>query len=150
MTTRDPRSVALNALSRREHSRLELVQKLHKAGFSNEDIEPLLEDLIKRNWLSEERFIEAFVRYRFNQGYGPLRIRFDLQQKGISGEIIANALLEYQDQWAESAKSLKIRRFGENPPSDQKTKAKQMRFLSSRGFLPDHIRYALKSCGSDQ
>jgi regulatory protein len=144
MASNDPRHIALAALSRREHSRLELTQKLKKAGFSNEDIEPLLEDLIKRNWLSEERFIEAFVRSRFNQNYGPLRIRYDLQQRGISGEMIANALLEYQDEWKESARSLKIRRFGENVSSDQKTKAKQMRFLSSRGFLPDHIRYALK------
>jgi regulatory protein len=145
MASNDPRHIALAALSRREHSRLELTQKLKKAGFSNEDIEPLLEDLTKRNWLSEERFINAFVRNRFNQGYGPLKIRFDLQQKGISGEMISNALLEYQDKWKESARSLKIRRFGENVSSDQKTKAKQMRFLSSRGFLPDHIRYALKS-----
>ena len=144
MASNDPRHIALAALSRREHSRLELTQKLKKAGFSHEDIEPLLEDLIKRNWLSEERFIEAFVRMRFNQNYGPLRIRYDLQQRGISGEMIANALLEYQDEWKESARSLKIRRFGENVSSDQKTKAKQMRFLSSRGFLPDHIRYALK------
>lgn len=144
MASNDPRHLALNALSRREHSRLEIAQKLKKAGFSTEEIEPLLEDLIQRDWLSEERFIDAFVRSRFNQNYGPLKIRFDLQQRGISGEMIANALLEYQDQWAESAKDLRCRRFGEIPPSDQKSKAKQMRFLSSRGFLPDHIRYALK------
>lgn len=145
MASNDPRHVALAALSRREHSRLELLQKLQKAGFSNEEIEPLLEDLIKRNWLSEERFIEAFVRSRFNQNYGPMRIRYDLQQRGITREIITNALLEYKDAWAESARELKIRRFGEIPPTDQKNKAKQMRFLSSRGFLPEHIHYALKS-----
>jgi regulatory protein len=145
MASSDPRYVALAALSRREHSRLELTQKLKKAGFSNEDIEPLLEDLIKRDWLNEDRFIEIFVRSRFNQGHGPMRIRYDLQQRGISGEMIANALLTYQDDWAESARELRIRRFGETPPSSPQLRAKQMRFLASRGFLPDHIRYALKS-----
>jgi len=143
MASNDPRHIALAALSRREHSRLELVQKLKKAGFSNEDIEPLLDDLIKRDWLNEERFIDAFVRSRFNQNYGPMRIRYDLQQRGISGETITNALLSYQQEWQESAKELRIRRFGEPLPLDQKNRAKQMRFLLSRGFLPDHIRYAL-------
>lgn len=145
MASNDPRHIALAALSRREHSCLELTQKLKKAGFSSEEIDPLLEDLIKRNWLSEERFIEAFVRSRFNQNYGPMRIRYDLQQRGISGEMIFNALLAYQDNWATSARELRIRRFGEILPSTPQMRAKQMRFLSSRGFLPDHIRYALKT-----
>lgn len=145
MASNDPRHIALAALSRREHSCLELTQKLKKAGFSSEEIDPLLEDLIKRNWLSEERFIEAFVRSRFNQNYGPMRIRYDLQQRGISGEMIFNALLVYQDNWATSARELRIRRFGEILPSTPQMRAKQMRFLSSRGFLPDHIRYALKT-----
>lgn len=144
MPTADPRQLALNLLARREHSRLEIAQKLTKAGFSNEEIQPILDDFIKRDWLNENRFVEMFVRSRFNQNYGPLRIRYDLQQRGISGETIANALEIYQHEWANSAKNLRIRRFGEIPPTTPNMKSKQMRFLSSRGFLPDHIRYALK------
>jgi len=145
MPTADPRQLALNLLARREHSRLEIAQKLTKAGFSNEEIQPILDDFIKRDWLNENRFVEMFVRNRFNQGYGPLRVRYDLQQRGISGEIIINALEIYRHEWADSAKNLRIRRFGETLPTTSQLKAKQMRFLSNRGFLPDHIRYALKS-----
>lgn len=143
MAPTDPRQLALNALSQREHSRLEIAHKLTHAGFSSTEIEPLLDDLINNNWLNEERFVEAFVRRRFQQGYGPLKIRAELQQRGISQEMITEGLLKYQHQWAQSAKKLRCRRFGNITPSDQKMKAKQIRFLVNRGFLPDHIRYAL-------
>ncbi|MEY3219249.1 MAG: hypothetical protein RIT27_606 [Pseudomonadota bacterium] len=145
MSSADPRHLALSLLSRREHSRLEIAQKLQKAGFSNGDIQPILDDLIKRDWLNEDRFVEMLVRSRFNQHYGPAKIRYDLQQKGISSNKIANALEIYQEEWADSAKELRNRRFGEIPPSTPQMRAKQTRFLMSRGFLPDHIRYALKS-----
>jgi regulatory protein len=126
------RQQALAALSRREHSRAELEQKLARKTDDAEELAKLLDEFEQNGWLSDERFAGSAARHRkgrFSQRF----IVEELKQKGVTGETARTAVdaLE-QDDYA-TALALWRQRFG-TPPANQKEKARQVRFLQSRGF----------------
>ena len=129
-------SVALKMLMRREHSQLELSNKLQLKGFDDAEIKRSINLLIEQKYQSDERFSEAFILMRQNQGKGPVIISFELKKRGIE-----NFDLSIFD-WFELAKEVREKKFGQNLPLDYKTKAKQKRFLKSRGFDFDQINKA--------
>jgi len=132
-------SAALKMLIRREHSQLELCNKLKLKGFDDVDIKYSIDLLIEQKYQSDERFTEAFILMRYNQGKGPLIISSELRKRGIE-----NFDLSIFD-WLELVKDIRKKKFGHNLPSDFKTQAKQKRFLASRGFSFDEINKAFPS-----
>src|SRR3990167_2544794 len=78
------RRAAMDLLARREHGRVELTRKLRQRGAPVELIDAALERLVQEGLLSEARYLESFVGYRARAGYGPLRIREELIQRGLS------------------------------------------------------------------
>ena len=140
MTTQNQQSksysLALKMLMRREHSQLELSKKLHLKGFDDVDIKHSIDLLIEQKYQSDERFSEAFIIMRYNQGKGPVIISFELKKRGIE-----NFDLSIFD-WFELVKQVRENKFGQNLPLDYETKAKQKRFLKSRGFDFDQINKA--------
>ncbi|WP_158224568.1 regulatory protein RecX [Agaribacterium haliotis] len=139
---------ALALLARREYSRAELTQKLGQKCDDLRQVEALLDSLAEQGLQSDERFSEAFVRYRVEQGKGPLRIRQDLRQKGIAETRISELIEHYADQWFEQAFEVYVRKFKLDAPTEAKDKAKRLRFLHARGFSPD-IAYRVldRVCG---
>ena len=138
------RVAAMDYLSRREHATHELFQKLlAKEEYEAYEISEVLSRLADQGLLSDERFTEAFINQRINRGSGPLKIRAELRQKGVSDSSIENFLDEHDVMWQESALAVRIRKYGDQAPSDVKDKARQSRFLQSRGFSSEQIRYAL-------
>ena len=133
----------MDYLARREHGRVELFNKLRKFGFDHETAETAIERLIEDGLQSDERFVEAFVRSRINQGKGPAKIRADLKGRGVPGNLIDNGLLDAEQNWYDLAREVHARKFGFEQPRDFKEKARQMRFLQSRGFEQDHIQAAV-------
>lgn len=131
------RGRALQALARREYSRAELHGKLLPHVAETDDVLALLDDLEKRGWLSDARALEQTVRIR-SARFGTQRIAHELRQKGISDELISAAIPQLKQGELEAARSVWQRKFA-SPPQDQKEKAKQMRFLQSRGFSMDVI-----------
>ena len=129
-------ALALKMLIRREHSQLELSNKLQLKGFDDVDIKNSIDLLIEQKYQSDERFTEAFILMRYNQGKGPLIISSELRKRGIE-----NFDLSIFD-WLELVKDIRKKKFGHNLPSDFKTQAKQKRFLASRGFSFDEINKA--------
>lgn len=125
-------------LVRREHSALELKQKLTAKGCQPEDIVQAIDLLIKQKYQDDARFAAEFVQMRVNQGKGSQLIRQQLQQKGIE-----DFLIEGFD-FFELAKTIKIKKYGKQPPKNYADKAKQMRFLQSRGFGFDEISAAFQ------
>jgi len=126
------RARALQCLARREHSRAELAAKLLPHVQEGEDIESVLDDLAKRNWVSDERVTEQVVIHCRSR-FGSQRIIHELRQKGISEELITAVLPELKESELIAAREVWQRKFG-TLPQDPKEKAKQMRFLQSRGF----------------
>ena len=127
---------ALKMLIRREHSQLELSNKLRLKGFDDVDIKHSIDLLIEQKYQSDQRFTEAFILMRYNQGKGPVIISSDLRKRGI--ESFDLSIFD----WFELAKEVRKQKFGQKLPSDYKTQAKQKRFLESRGFSFDEINKA--------
>ena len=159
---------ALRLLSQREHSRSELAKKLsaylslqakadRARNAQDQDkaqdqaqsqadtpalspeiqIAAVLDDFEKRGWLSDARFAEALVRRR-SERYGMRRIKDELQRAGVASDASAALLDGLKISEFERAKELFERKFGEIA-EDQKMRARQYRFLVSKGFNPEIV-----------
>ena len=155
---------ALRLLSQREHSRSELAKKLgaylslqakvdqvrnaqdqdqaqsqaDTPALSHEvQIAAVLDDFEKRGWLSDTRFAEALVRRR-SERYGMRRIKDELQRAGVTSDASAALLDGLKNTEFERAKELFERKF-DGIAEDQKMRARQYRFLVSKGFNPEIV-----------
>jgi len=132
------RERALKLLAAREHSRLELRRKLAPHAESTGQLEALLDELSSKRQQSDERFAELRSRV-LSRKYGSARIAHDLRARGVGDEVIAAAVGEAKSTELARAKEAWRKRFGAKP-ANALEKAKQMRFLQSRGFSFDTIR----------
>ena len=134
---------ALRLLAGREHSAKELRRKLLAKGHAQPDIEQVIEQVIgelqERGLQSDRRFTEMYVRSRVGRGYGPIRIRRDLYQRGLDDELIDAELTCPAEQWVELAISVRGKRFAGEQPIDRDAWNTQARFLARRGFPADLI-----------
>lgn len=132
---------AVYSLAMREHSRLEIYNKLSKKDFvEGVDLDKLLDKLEENNYLNDERFAESFIRYRSTRGQGAIKITSELRLRGVNRLLVRNALLNSGIDWFALAKEQKEKKFGLGNPRNFKEKAKQMRFLYARGFDSEIIR----------
>ncbi|HRL21112.1 MAG TPA: recombination regulator RecX [Alcaligenes sp.] len=123
---------ALNYLSRREYSRLELGRKLAAHADSPEQVASLLDELVAQKWLSDERFAQSLVNRRAAR-VGARVILQELRQHGLDAgqtDIIKEELAATE---LERAKQVWAKKFNA-PPEDARAYAKQYRFMASRGF----------------
>jgi regulatory protein len=154
----------LRLLSQREHSRAELAKKLDdylslqakaERASKEQDRDPerggtdapvlsrelqitaVLDDFEKRGWLSDTRFAEALVRRR-SERYGVRKIKDELQRAGVASDASVALLDGLKQTEFERAKELFERKFGEIT-QDQKIRARQYRFLVSKGFNPEIV-----------
>jgi regulatory protein len=132
---------AIGFLSRREHSRFELQRKLAPYAEDPGEIDTLLADLERENWLSNERFAQSLVNRRAPLR-GSSRIVQELRQHGLEDEQISALSQELKSTEFERARQVWEKKFAE-PPNDSKEYARQFRFLASRGFSPDCLRRIL-------
>lgn len=137
------RARALGLLARREHSLFELGRKLRLRGYGHELVNPVLEALCAEGLLSEARFAEGWLRSRAARGYGPAKIRAELCQRGLTDIQIRQVLAAANEDWGKSACAVRRKRFGTAQPASLSERARQVRFLESRGFSAEHIRQAL-------
>ena len=140
------RRAAMNLLARREHGHVELARKLKLRGADAHMIEVELQRLTEDGLLSEERYLESYVRSRANEGRGPMRIREELTQRGLARADVDQALSQAQVDWDERMRELWQRRF-DGQIVDIKDKVKQSRFLAQRGYALDAIRSLLDAQG---
>ena len=143
----EARRKALDLLARREHSREELRLKLLARGFAPALVAAALTQLTREGLLSDERFVEAFIHGRAARGYGPLRIRQELRQRGVDEELIASHLVMDGPQWQQVAREARRKRFGASLPVDSQDQARQARFLIYRGFTKEQVQEA---CGCQE
>ena len=141
----ETRRKALDLLTRREHSELELHRKLLIKGHAISDIETTIQALRQEKLLSNTRFTECYIRHRREKGYGPLRIHAELIARGIPEDMIEHHLNIADNDWFAYAKKVWQKRFKNSVPRDLHERAKQMRFLQYRGFTTDHINTIYQS-----
>ena len=137
-------AAAVRLLSRREHSTEELKRKLAAKGYPEGSIATVLDKLGKKKWVSDERFATNYVHYHARRGQGPVRIRAELRQQGITDAQIQQEIAGGEQDWNGRAAEARRRKFGAELPRSAAERAKQARFLQYRGFNSDQIRAALK------
>lgn len=139
----DVRLAAMNFLARREHSMLELKQKLRRR-FSDEDLlDSELQRLAAESLQSDVRYAESFILQRASRGYGFNRVRQELREKGLTDSEVSCAIESTAIDWSSVALEVYFKKFGENGTVDLKEKAKRIRFMEYRGFDREHYRQLL-------
>ena len=151
---------ALQWLALREHSRVELRRKLlwlvrrraaaqadgadaaDSAGAAAAaEVDALLDWLTAHHYASDTRFVESRVNARAAR-YGNRRIRLEL---GLHGTALdADTAGRLKDSELARARAVWVRKFGAEPATEAAARARQMRFLSGRGFSADVIRRVLR------
>ena len=130
---------ALSLLARREHSAKELTVKLTKITPQPDKVHSVITKLVALGLQSDARFAESYVRHRADRGFGALRIKLELKQRGIATKWIDSAICQANIDWAALAHKVRCRRFDNHAPSDDKARAKAQRFLYQRGFSHEQI-----------
>ncbi len=141
------RNRALGLLARREHSRTELQRKLAAHAEDPQELVDLLDDLSRRGWLSDVRFAEALVQSK-QAKFGTTRLAYELRERGVADSVIREQLADLKDSELERARQVWQSKFGVIP-TDAKARAKQMRFLQSRGFSLDVISKVVRGLFDD-
>jgi regulatory protein len=131
-------------LARREHSVAQLRRKLVSRGFAADLVEPVLADLSARGLLSDARFAEAYVRERTDKGFGPLRIRTELRERGVAQALAEHHLSLGEESWMAVLAAAHRRKYGESPPADHRELARRARFLEYRGFTSSQVNRFLE------
>jgi len=134
---------ALRLLARREHSRDELARKLSPHAESQETLQAVLDLLVAKKLLSNERFAEVRTHWLARK-YGAAKIRQDLKAKGVEDELVARVCADGEIGRASAILKRKYR----EPATTREERAKRARFLQSRGFSYDTIRRLLALSGS--
>lgn len=144
-TEAELRNAAFTLLGRREYARAELERKLGQRCKDAHLLARVLDQFAAEGYQSDARFAQLFARSRFGSGYGARRIRQELGQKGVAPELIEQALRDEAQDGPRRALELCRRRFGEQPPADQKEYARRIRFLLMRGFSFDDAKGAIRA-----
>ena len=129
----DIRLKIMNLLSRREHSEKEIYMKLIKSVESKGRLNDEIEKLKKDDLLSDARFSEAYMRSRFNSGFGPVRIKYELSKKGVNKIFIDRALIETDLDWDQKMTEEYKKKCDSKRTKDQNF-LKISKFLLYRGF----------------
>lgn len=152
---------ALRLLSTREHSRTELERKLRRHEVEPGQLHKVLDELQAKGFIDTQRVVDSVVHQRAGK-LGVARIRQELQHKGVAGEEAQAALAALQASEVERARQVWRRKFGRRDEydgdddgdaaaasaPDAAQRARQMRFLASRGFTGDAIRRVVS--GADE
>lgn len=134
---------ALKYLAAREHSRAELLRKLAPHAEEPAEVERVLDELEARGLLSAERFVESLLHRRAAR-FGTARLRQELQQHKLPADAVAQAVEALRGTELERARAVWQRRFGGEPAADAAERARQMRFLTARGFSSEVIRRVVR------
>jgi regulatory protein len=131
-------------LARREHATNELRRKIRLKGFELAHIEPVLAALTQEGLLNNQRYLENYIHFRQQKGFGPIRIRAELAQHDLPEELIEHHLQIADNAWFVVAQQVWQKRFKKQIARDYKTQSQQMRFLQYRGFTMEQIEYVIK------
>jgi regulatory protein len=125
------RERALRLLGYRERSVAELTRKLAEDGYSGRTVTAVVDRMVELGLVDDMRFARLWARGRVNAGYGPRRVLRELKERGLSPEVIDDAMTAEQDPdpVGRLRKSL-----SSCWPCDRKQRESCIRRLMARGF----------------
>lgn len=142
---------AYKLLSRRDRSPFEIAQKLKEKQFSEATITETISYLKEIDLLNESRFIRHWSRFRLEQhSYGPIRLRRELLDKGLSTEDVDRFIEGLSGEWdpAHLTEKALLRRYKD--PSALQTPIHRRRafdFLQRKGHTTESILAVFRKNG---
>ncbi len=137
---------AATLCSNQEQCSSHIREKLNTWNVFSEDAGKIIDYLIKEKFLDDARYATFYVRdkFRFN-GWGKIKLRVMLRQKGIPLDIIEEALNQIDpDLYKQTCTRLITEKSASLKESNQfKRKGKLFRFAAQRGFETDLIHQIL-------
>lgn len=145
---------ALRLLSGREYSRAELERKLAPFEEQAGDLAKALDELQAKDFINEQRVVDS-VLHRRSAKLGTVRIKQELQSKGLDAGAVLDAVDLLKSTETERAREVWRKKFGKSSTyNDSESaaatvtvtpaeRAKQIRFLMGRGFGAEAIRRAM-------
>ena len=124
---------AQRSLAMREHSSFQIKNKLVGKGFDLDIIESVILEIKNNGFQSDKRYVEEYITYRQNSGYGSKKIIYELKSNGISSELINDSIKNFNDDYDVLFKLAKTRIIGIDFDDDKKL-AKYANNFRSRGF----------------
>jgi len=142
------RDRAIRLLARREYARSELEQRLLTKGCERSEVRAVLDVLAAEGLLSDARYAHAVVAQKAGRQSRRGIVEL-LKAKGVAREDIDAAIGEAELDDEAALRTLWQSRFGRGP-ADEREKARQVRFLQSRGFALSAILKLLQRIGNEE
>ena len=143
-----PKARAVSLLAQREYSRQALQEKLEAEGQSPEALALALDQLQARGLVDDTRVAETLVNRRSGK-LGGMRMRQELQAKGLSPEVVADTIASLKDSEMARAQAIWAKKFSQLA-KDAATRNRQARFLATRGFSSDVVRQVVSGLGEEE
>ena len=134
----------MNALSRREHSEKEIYLKFVNLVNSKDILLEEISKLKEEGLISNQRYAEAYIRSRFHSGFGPIRIKYELEKKGVIEIIIKTAFQETDLDWDDKLRSEFKKKYESNDVKNLNAN-KISKFFLYRGFDLEKISKLIKN-----
>ena len=139
---------AVDLLAQREYSRQALQEKLLSEQASAEDVAQALAQLEARGLVDDTRVAETLVNRRAGK-LGSMRLRQELQAKGLSADVVADTVAALKDSELARALAIWQKKFG-GVATDAATRNRQARFLATRGFSGDVVRQVVAGLANSE
>ena len=130
-----PLHYAYSLLARGDYSAARLHEKLRLKGFTAQAVTETVDTLRERGHLNDARLARGLAERFQKQGFGRCGVRAKLQQRGLTDDVVAPVLSEWQERAEiKLAEQLIQRRFSPATLEEPKTRARAYRFLLRRGY----------------
>ncbi len=134
----------MRMLARREHGTQELTAKLIAKGVDEQVAATVVAELRSRDLVSDQRFVEALIAARVRRGYGPLRIRHELQRRGIQPSLVEQCVDAHDPVWLDRLQQVWSKKFAGVAPKNYTEWTRHARFLQHRGFSAEQIKQMIR------
>lgn len=141
------RAAAADLIGKRAMSRRDLERKLREKGASEAEARYAAEWLEAIGALNDAEYAAALVRHYSRLGYGPVRVREKLYEKGVPRELWEDALEELPEEGGQVDAFLQSKLRGRTP--DEKEKRRLINALLRRGFPWGEVKAAWRRLGEE-
>lgn len=142
---------ALNLLSYRQRSEKEIIAALNRKGYEETYIQHTLEYLKRNKFIDDYAFANSFIKDKQNlNGYGSVRIKFELMKKGISKDIIEATLVLEEDEEFDIAMLIALKKLKSYEGQDKNAIYRKLGgFLQRKGYSYDIVSKILRELLKD-
>ena len=138
------KTACLRLLTRRDHSRKEIQDKLAVKGYDRSQVSTVVDELAQQSWQDDTRYAESYARMRSHKGFGPVRIAYELRQQGISQDTVDKVVQATTEDWMAVLERVYTKKYPGSVAIDGSERARRIRFLLQRGFSSTMITTLFK------